>query len=66
MENAREKYLSGQIKRAAWQTIRKTVLWTEEYQETGTISHSRLTKTEFIYASPDFERLIKEYATYIS
>jgi len=66
MEDTREKYLSERLKRAAWQTIRKTVLWTEEYQETGTISHRRLTKTVFVYASPDFERLMEEYTTHIS
>ena len=65
LADAREKYLSGEIKRAAWQNIRKSVLWIEEYQETGVISHHRLTNTVFTYASPDFERLIGEYDVYI-
>lgn len=59
------KYLSGELKRAAWQNIRKSALWITEYQETGAISHSRLTNTSFEYASPDYERLIREYDAYI-
>ena len=65
LAETQEKYLSGEIKRSAWQNIRKSVLWIEEYQETGMISHHRLTNTVFTYASPDFERLIGEYDAYI-
>lgn len=59
------KYLSGELKRAAWQNVRKSAIWITEYQETGAISHHRLTNTLFEYASPDYERLIREYDTYI-
>jgi len=65
LTDTRAKYLSGEMKRAAWQNVRKSVLWMEEYQETGILSHRRLTNTVFTYASPDFERLIGEYDVYI-
>ena len=65
LTDTRAKYLSGEMKRAAWQNVRKSVLWIEEYQETGILSHRRLTNTVFTYASPDFERLIGEYDVYI-
>lgn len=65
LTDTRAKYLSGEMKQAAWQNVRKSVLWMEEYQETGILSHHRLTNTVFTYASPDFERLIGEYDAYI-
>lgn len=65
LADAQGKYLSGEIKRAAWQNIRKSAIWITEYQETGAISHHRLTNTLFEYASPDYERLIREYDAYI-
>ena len=65
LADAQRKYLSGEIKRAAWQNIRKSTIWITEYQETGAISHHRLTNTLFEYASPDYERLIREYNAYI-
>lgn len=65
LADAKRKYLSGEIKRAAWQNIRKSAIWITEYQETGAISHHRLTNTLFKYASPDYERLIREYDAYI-
>lgn len=65
LTDTQAQYLSGEIKRPAWQNIRKSVSWIEEYQETGSISHRRLTKASFEYASPDFERLIVEYDAYI-
>lgn len=61
LSDTQRKYLSGEIKRAAWQNIRKSAIWITEYQETGAISHRRLTRTSFEYASPDYERLIREY-----
>lgn len=65
LEESREKCLSGEMNQSAWKDIRKSVVWIEEYWETKTISHRRLTKASFEYASPDFERLIVEYNTYI-
>lgn len=65
LADLQKKHLSGEIKRAAWQSIRKSVLWIKEYQKTEHITHRRLTNAAFIYASPDFERLIREYAAYI-
>lgn len=65
LEESREKYLSGEMNQSAWKDIRKSVVWIEEYWETRTISHRRLTKASFEYASPDFERLIVEYDAYI-
>lgn len=65
LADAQRKYLSGELKRAAWQNVRKSVLWIAEYQETGIISHCRLTDTLFEYASSDYERLIREYDSYI-
>lgn len=65
LDDAQRRYLSGELKRAAWQNVRKSILWTVEYQETGAISHNRLTDTLFEYASPDYERLIREYDSYI-
>lgn len=65
LADSQRKYLSGEMKRAAWQNIRKSAIWITEYQETGAISHCRLTNTLFEYASPDYERLITEYDAYI-
>ena len=65
LADAQRKYLSGELKRAAWQNVRKSVLWIAEYQETGIISHCRLTDTLVEYASSDYERLIREYDSYI-
>ncbi len=65
LADAQRRYLSGEMKRAAWQNVRKSVMWITEYLETGIISHRRLTKTLFEYASPDYERLIREYEAYI-
>ena len=65
LADAQRRYLSGELKRAAWQNVRKSVLWIAEYQKTGIISHCRLTDTLFEYASPDYERLIREYDAYI-
>lgn len=44
LTDARAKYISGGMRRATWQNVRKSVLWIGEYQETGAISHRRLTK----------------------
>lgn len=65
LADSQEQYLSGEIKQATWQSIRKSVLWIKEYRETEHITHRKLTNTAFIYASPDFERLIQEYAAYM-
>lgn len=65
LEESQEKYLSGEMNQSAWKDIRKSVVWIEEYRETAAISHRRLTKASFEYASPDFERLIVEYDAYI-
>lgn len=65
LADSRRKYLSGEIKRAAWQNIRKSAIWITEYHRTGAISHNRLTNTLFEYASPDYERLIREYDAHI-
>lgn len=65
LTESQKKHLVGEIKRATWQNIRKSVLWIEEYQSEGIISHRRLKNASFIYASPDFERLILEYAAYM-
>lgn len=65
LADAQRRYLSGELKRAAWQNVRKSILWIAEYQKTGIISHCRPTDTLFEYASPDYERLIREYDAYI-
>ena len=56
-----EKYRTGEQKRAAWQTLRKTALWVKEYKTTGKISHCRLTNASFVPISPTFEKLVQEY-----
>lgn len=65
LENNRAKYMAGEIKRSAWQNIRKTSLWIMEYQSTGCISHRKLAKTSFVYTNPNFEGLIQEYSEFI-
>ena len=65
LEESQGKYLSGEMNQSAWKDIRKSVVWIEEYRETAAVSHRRLTKASFEYASPDFERLIVEYDAYI-
>ena len=65
LTESQEKHLAGEMRRSAWQNIRKSVLWIEKYQSEGIISHRRLKDASFIYASPNFEQLIQEYAVYM-
>lgn len=58
---AQEKYRTGELKRAAWQALRKTAIWIKEYKTTGKLSHCRLTDASFVPISPNFEKLVQEY-----
>ena len=64
VEEAREKFKNGEIGRSAFQNIRKTALWMEEYRRTGKITHCRLSNDSFAYVNAAYERLIQEYREY--
>ena len=65
VKTARENYLNGTIQRASFQNMRKAACWIEEYLSTGQVSQVKLTKYDFVYTSPEFEELIREYQTYM-
>ena len=64
VEEAREKFKNGEMGRSAFQNIRKTVLWIEEYRSTGEISHRRLPNVSFTYVNSAYETLLREYREY--
>ena len=64
VEEAREKFKNGEMGRSAFQNIRKTALWMEEYRRTGKITHCRLSNDSFAYVNAAYERLIQEYRQY--
>ena len=65
VREAWEKFERGEMGRFAFQQIRKTALWIEEYRNTGKITHRKLSNFFFAYVNPNYERLIQEYREHI-
>ena len=65
VKTAREDFLSGTIQRATFQNMRKAACWISEYLSTGQASQGKLTKYDFVYASSEFEDLIREFQMYM-
>ena len=62
---AKENFVSGIIQKASFQTMRKAAYWIEEYLLTGQVSQRKLSKYNFVYASPEFEKLLLQYQMYM-